>query len=92
MCQAVIEDIEMTVHDIPSARVSHGKTVQDTIREGDQANITFDLYGTPPFTFTYQRTELSGPHSRGKAPRVLETHTVSGVTTNEYSISSSQEG
>ena len=58
---------------------------------GDQAEIVFTLIGEPPFTFTYQRAE---PISRkgGKAGKVLETHTVSGVSTHEYSIFSVIEG
>ncbi|KAG8897050.1 hypothetical protein FRB99_008481 [Tulasnella sp. 403] len=91
MCQSNVDDLEMHVHAVPSARVSRGRKKQDVIREGDQAHITFELLGTPPFTFTYQRTELPDP-SKGKPPQVLETHTVSGVTSRTYSISSSQEG
>ena len=57
---------------------------------GDQAEILFTLLGEPPFTFTYQRTELSP--KKGVQGKVLETHTVSGVTTKEYSIFSALEG
>lgn len=57
---------------------------------GDQAEIVFTLIGEPPFTFTYQRTELST--KKGVQGKVLETHTVSGVTTKEYSIFSALEG
>ncbi|KAG9019121.1 hypothetical protein FRB90_006189 [Tulasnella sp. 427] len=92
MCQTQLENLEMTVHPIPSAKVSHGNAVEDNIREGDQASISFELLGTPPFTFTYQRTELMTSEKRGKPLQVLETHTVSGVTSNTYTISSSQEG
>lgn len=55
---------------------------------GDQAEIKFSLIGEPPFSFTYQRSELSAR----KGGKVLETHTVSGVTTTEYSIFSALEG
>jgi nucleoporin POM152 len=58
---------------------------------GDQAEVVFTLIGEPPFTFTYQRSELS-PKKGGKPPKVLETHTVSGVTAREYSIYSALEG
>ena len=58
---------------------------------GDQAEITFTLVGEPPFTFTYQRAEVSLKKG-GKSGKVLETHTVSGVTTKEYSIFSAMEG
>lgn len=57
---------------------------------GDQAEIAFTLIGEPPFTFTYQRTELSP--KKGAQGKVLETHTVSGVTANQYSIFSALEG
>ena len=50
----------------------------------------FTLIGEPPFTFTYQRAELSP--RKGAQGKVLETHTVSGVTTKEYSIFSALEG
>ena len=58
---------------------------------GDQAEIVFTLSGEPPFTFTYQRSELQTKKSN-KLPKILETHTVTGVTTKEYSIFSSLEG
>jgi len=61
------------------------------IHEGDQAEIVFTLSGEPPFTFTYQRSELQAKKSN-KPPKILETHTVTGVTTKEYSIYSSLEG
>ena len=58
---------------------------------GDQAEIVFTLLGEPPFTFTYQRSEPS-PRKGVKPGKVLETHTVSGVSTKEYSIFSALEG
>ena len=58
---------------------------------GDQAEIVFTLIGEPPFTFTYQRAEPS-PKKGGKPGKVLETHTVSGVMTREYSVFSALEG
>lgn len=58
---------------------------------GDQAEIKFTLIGEPPFTFTYQRSELN-TRKGGKPGKVLETHTVSAVTTTEYSIFSALEG
>lgn len=53
----------------------------------------FRLSGEPPFTFTYQRTELVDPKKKSKTPpKVVETHTVSNVFKNEHSIFSAQEG
>jgi len=91
-CQTTVSDVRLTVHEIPSAKVHHGDRFEENIKEGEQAEIVFTLIGEPPFTFTYQRVELDKYVARGKKPRVLETHTVSGITTSEYSIFSSAEG
>jgi nucleoporin POM152 len=108
MCKASVTDLRFKVHSLPSAQVGHGKRIVQDIHEGkstthcylilmltsfagDQAAIVFTLIGEPPFTFTYQRSELS-PKKSGKPGNVLETHTVSRVMTNEYSIFSALEG
>ncbi|KAI0699371.1 hypothetical protein C8T65DRAFT_581174 [Cerioporus squamosus] len=90
MCKTAVTDLRYTVHALPSAQVGHGKRIVQDIHEGDQAEILFTLIGEPPFTFTYQRAELSA--RKGAQGKVLETHTVSGVTTKEYSIFSALEG
>ncbi|KAF8423779.1 hypothetical protein EV426DRAFT_601128 [Tirmania nivea] len=73
------------IHEIPSVRISEGTK---GIHEGDQAEIHFQFFGTPPFTFTYTRSEI--PRKGGK-PRVMEQHS---QTTDEftYSMYASQEG
>ncbi|KIJ66251.1 hypothetical protein HYDPIDRAFT_86511 [Hydnomerulius pinastri MD-312] len=91
MCKAAVTNLQMTVHPLPSAQVGHGKRIFQDIHEGDQAEILFTLIGEPPFTFTYQRSEPS-PKKGGKPGKVLETHTVSGVTAHEYSVFSALEG
>ncbi|KAJ7446510.1 hypothetical protein B0H11DRAFT_1879516 [Mycena galericulata] len=91
MCKAVVTDLRMHVHPLPSAQVGHGKRIYQDIHEGDQAEIAFTLVGVPPFTFTYQRAEPS-PKKGGKPGKVLETHTVSRINTHEYSIFSAMEG
>ena len=90
MCKTAVTDLRDTVHALPAAQVGHGKRIVQDIHEGDQAEIVFTLIGEPPFTFTYQRAELSP--RKGAQGKVLETHTVSGVTAKEYSIFSAQEG
>ncbi|KAH9081740.1 hypothetical protein EDB83DRAFT_2334467 [Lactarius deliciosus] len=85
MCKSVVTDLSYMVHPLPSAQVGHGNRIFQDIHEGDQAEIKFTLIGEPPFTFTYQR-------KGGKPGKVLETHTVSAVTTTEYSIFSALEG
>ncbi|KDR85486.1 hypothetical protein GALMADRAFT_84345 [Galerina marginata CBS 339.88] len=89
MCKAAVTDLRFKVHDLPSAQVGHGKKIFQDIHEGDQAEIVFTLIGEPPFTFTYQRSELA---PKGGIGKVLETHTVSRVHANEYSIFSALEG
>ncbi|KAI0278168.1 hypothetical protein BGY98DRAFT_975678 [Russula aff. rugulosa BPL654] len=91
MCKSVVADLSYTVHPLPTAQVGQGNRIFQDIHEGDQAEIKFTLIGEPPFTFTYQRSELSA-RKGGSPGKVLETHTVSGVTTNEYSIFSALEG
>lgn len=90
LCKTAVTDLRYTVHPLPSAQVGHGKRIVQDIHEGDQAEIVFTLGGEPPFTFTYQRAELGT--KKGVQGKVLETHTVSGVTTKEYSIFSALEG
>ncbi|KAJ8084484.1 hypothetical protein PM082_003254 [Marasmius tenuissimus] len=90
MCKASITDLRFNVHPLPSAQVGHGKRIYQDIHEGDQAEIVFTLKGEPPFTFTYQRAELSS--RSGKQGKVLETHTASRIFSNEYSIFSALEG
>ncbi|KAJ4485797.1 hypothetical protein J3R30DRAFT_3442070 [Lentinula aciculospora] len=90
MCKASITDLRFSVRSLPSAQVGHGKRIYQDIHEGDQAEIVFTLIGEPPFTFTYQRSELAS--SRSKPGKILETHTVSRIYSNEYSIFSALEG
>ena len=90
MCKSAVSDLRYTIHPLPSARVGQGNRFEQDIHEGDQAEIIFTLVGEPPFTFTYQRAELTP--KKGQQGKVLETHTVSGVTTREYSIFSALEG
>ncbi|KAK9465027.1 hypothetical protein V1512DRAFT_277777 [Lipomyces arxii] len=82
-------DLTKIVHDVPTVRVSEGTSIIQDIHEGDRAEIVFHLSGTPPFTFTYTRSERVGRSSR---ERVLETHTISDVHENSYSIFTSMEG
>ncbi|KZT44453.1 hypothetical protein SISSUDRAFT_1038969 [Sistotremastrum suecicum HHB10207 ss-3] len=91
MCKTLVTGLNVAIHSLPSAQVSHGKRYLENIQEGDQAEIVFTLNGTPPFTFTYQRTAL-GPTDSKSPLKVLESHTVSGVTSHVYSIFSAQEG
>ena len=90
-CKTSVDNINFEVHALPAAQVAQGRDYFEDIHEGSQAQIVFTLVGEPPFTFTYQRSEPP-PRKGGKPGKVLETHTVSGVTTKEYSIFSALEG
>ncbi|KAL8711117.1 MAG: hypothetical protein Q9220_004498 [cf. Caloplaca sp. 1 TL-2023] len=62
--------ITKVIHEMPSVRVSKGRTSTVDIHEGGEAEILFEFGGTPPFDFTYTRS--SNP-SKGKKPQVLDT-------------------
>ncbi|TXT07511.1 hypothetical protein VHUM_03231 [Vanrija humicola] len=84
-CKRQVNGLERRVHALPSVRVQNGI---DNLREGDQpAVFTITFTGTPPFTFTYTRSETVNGR-----PRIVETQTISDIFTNTYSISSSSPG
>lgn len=87
-CQVTMNNLKNVIHDIPSVRVSEGKTIIESIHAGDQAEINFHLYGTPPFALTYTRSEVG----KGRKSKVLETHSVSGIWDEKYIIHSSVAG
>ena len=88
-CRSKRAPTESVVHALPSAHVSGGRNVIESLHQGDAAEIVFRLSGEPPFAFTYQRTEAVDTHA---APRVLETHTVEGISEPTYTIRTSEEG
>lgn len=45
-------DIMKIIHEMPSVRISKGKTSTVDIHEGGEAEIFFEFGGTPPFQFT----------------------------------------
>jgi nucleoporin POM152 len=71
-CESTAVEIDKVIHPLPTVRVSQGRTLVEDIVEGEQAEIVFFFEGTPPFAFTYTRSD---PTSR----KVLETHTVTCV-------------
>ncbi|KAL8785933.1 MAG: hypothetical protein Q9213_003082 [Squamulea squamosa] len=62
--------ITKVIHEMPSVRVSKGRTATVDIHEGGEAEILFEFGGTPPFEFTYTRS--SNP-PKGKKSQVLDT-------------------
>lgn len=72
------------VHELPSV-----KSIGDRfdIHEGDQTELQFKFTGTPPFSFTYTRSEID----RGRVVAV-ESHSVTDVYDWDYSVLVSAQG
>ncbi|EXJ73276.1 uncharacterized protein A1O5_03036 [Cladophialophora psammophila CBS 110553] len=83
------KDIRKVIHPYPTVEIGKGKTVVSDIHEGGEVDILFTFTGTPPFEFTYTRTE-NLKKGKGK-PRILETR---HDTSDEFSkmIRASDEG
>ena len=64
------KEIRKTIHPYPSVMISRGKTLISDIHQGGEVEIHFEFTGTPPFEFTYTRSENV---KKGKIGRVLET-------------------
>jgi nucleoporin POM152 len=80
--------LEKTIHPLPKAKISKGRETHVDIHEGSETEILFEFTGTPPFEFTYTRSENSRKSKKGA---VLETKT---ARTNEFSmrVKASEEG
>jgi nucleoporin POM152 len=74
-CESTAVEIEKVIHPLPMVRISgeEGGPIVEDIVEGEQAEIVFYFEGTPPFAFTYTRSD---PRTK----KVLETHTVTWVS------------
>ena len=82
--------IERRIHPLPSVRVSKGKETRTDIHEGGTAEILFEFGGTPPFEFTFIRSENVKKGST-KRPQILESIT---LTSEGYELRhpASEEG
>ncbi|KOS18082.1 Nucleoporin pom152 [Escovopsis weberi] len=86
-CRAAV-NIPKTIHPMPSVQISRGKNSRVDIHEGNEVDILFEFWGTPPFEFTYTRSTNA---KRGQRSVILETrHDISW----EHSkvIKANQEG
>ncbi|KAG5926133.1 hypothetical protein E4U42_003597 [Claviceps africana] len=86
-CRAAV-NLHKKIHPLPSVQISRGKQSRVDIHEGNEVDILFEFWGTPPFEFTYTRSTNA---KRGHRSVVLETrHDIS----YEHSkiIKASQEG
>ncbi|ORX35215.1 hypothetical protein BD324DRAFT_631845 [Kockovaella imperatae] len=84
-CKREISDLKRRVHPLPSVKVQEGVA---HLREGDDpASFSVTFEGTPPFSFTYTRSEMVGSRSK-----IVETQTVSDIMKFSYTISSTSPG
>ncbi|OLY82943.1 Nucleoporin [Smittium mucronatum] len=100
-CCGNVKDLNYIVHNLPSVKVSNGKSVHQNIRQGEKVEILIEFSGTPPFTFTWQRKSLVdslpdtndiGGSKRIVTGKILETHTVQNLMENSYNLLTSSEG
>ena len=68
-CKAT-KNITKNIHAYPSVKISQGKTQISDIHEGGEVDIVFEFTGTPPFEFTWTRSENA---KKGQQEKVLET-------------------
>ena len=93
-CTAKVHGVARQIHDLPRVKVSKGKTAVYDIHAGGSVDVTFEFQGSPPFHFTYTRSEAvkqkgaSGGYRQG---RVLDTRTLSSNERTK-SIAESEEG
>lgn len=86
-CRAAV-NIPKTIHPLPSVQISRGKQSRVDIHEGNEVDILFEFWGTPPFEFTYTRSTNA---KKGQRSTVLETrHDISYENTKV--VKASQEG
>ena len=86
------KDITKFIHPYPSVKISHGRDLVSDIHEGGEVEILFEFTGTPPFEFTYTRSEnVKAKSGRGSKAKVLETR---HDTSSEFSkrVRASDEG
>ena len=78
-CRSDVKGVSRVIHDLPHVRVSKGKSARYEIHAGGHVDVTFEFEGTPPFHFTYTRTEMvkqKGAIGGYRQGRVLDTRTL----------------
>lgn len=86
-CRANV-NLARTIHPMPSVQISKGKQSRVDIHEGNEVDILFEFWGTPPFEFTYTRSSNA---KRGQKSVILETrHDVSHESSKI--VKANQEG
>ncbi|KAI9662591.1 MAG: hypothetical protein M1821_008758 [Bathelium mastoideum] len=88
-CKAPVH-VERRIHALPSVRVSKGQETRTDIHEGGTAELLFEFGGTPPFEFTFIRSENIRRGSSRK-PQILESTTLTSEG-YELRVPASEEG
>ncbi|KAL2752213.1 hypothetical protein ACRALDRAFT_2045012 [Sodiomyces alcalophilus JCM 7366] len=86
-CRAPV-NLTKVIHPLPAVKMSQGRVIRVDIHEGNEVEMHFEFWGTPPFEFTYTRSTNA---KKGQRSVVLETrHDIS----YEHSkiVPTSQEG
>ncbi|KAK4690061.1 hypothetical protein P7C73_g21, partial [Tremellales sp. Uapishka_1] len=84
-CKRQVNGLVRQIHPLPSVKIQEGL---DSLREGDEpAVFAVSFTGTPPFAFTFTRSEIVG-----SKPRIMETQTITDIMEDSYTISSSTPG
>ncbi|KAF9873593.1 hypothetical protein CkaCkLH20_09052 [Colletotrichum karsti] len=86
-CRASV-DVTKKIHPLPAVKISRGRQTRVDIHEGNEVEILFEFWGTPPFEFTYTRSSNARKNQKSV---VLETrHDVSYESSKI--VRASQEG
>jgi nucleoporin POM152 len=62
----------------------------ESTNPGDQAEITFQFFGEPPFSLTLRVSTI--PDKKNKKSKLLRMHTINNVEGYTHSFYTSQEG
>jgi nucleoporin POM152 len=82
------------IHPLPTGKISQGRTSYVDIHEGGEIDIIFEFTGTPPFEFTYTRSEnvpKTGGTKRQKEGQILETKS-DKTDEHTFKLKASEEG
>ncbi|PVV02162.1 hypothetical protein BB560_003388 [Smittium megazygosporum] len=91
-CCSRFANLKYNVHALPSAKISGGQNVKQSINQGERVEINIELKGEPPFTFTWQRKSLPVQGDRKVLGKILESHTIQNYNNYTYTLVTSLEG
>ena len=71
------------IHPMPTVKISKGRTSIIDIHEGGEAELLFEFTGTPPFEFTYTRSENIDTYNNNQKQKQLSSHNHKSSTYNK---------